>query len=742
LISCTFLLAVGMGTTTFGQQIPTLQPAVMAMQKVESERSRTEIPMDNGQLAIIYYDRLDSPEKRVLVAEGNVHLVYDDIQVWADRVEYHQESGDLLVEGNIRFLENLQQLTCRKAQYNLKTKLGTFWDATGITQGDLHLQARRVDKIADQRFTVENGFITACRDRIPKWSFHIGHGTLVLDKSVTAAGSWFKLKGIPVVYMPWLKLPAARRQRSSGFLLPTSGNSTSRGRTFADSFYLTLGRSADATISFHYFSKRGEGYGINLRTRPNARSHLNIYNYYVRDKLGQGGSNFVADGEIYTDNGFRGVASLDLVTNFAFRQNFSDTFHAATNPQGNSVVFLTNNFGTNSFNILYSRQEIFYPGQSVLIRNAPSFRFSSLGKTLEKVPLVFSFESSLESLQRMDRSLETPTFVQRMDFFPQVSLPLRRWTGISLTPRIGFRETFYSDSLDPSKSRGISGENLNRDYLLFETDLKGPALERVFRHGSNDWFKHWIEPLVSYRRIKGIDSFSRVIRFDEKDIATDTNEVEYALVNRIFVRRMVNGFLRTQEFLSWKVSQQHFFDTTFGGGISGNAVSRIEPFTRLTAFSYGDQILRNSPVVSYLRVTPHPAASFDMRFDYDPHVHRIRAAGVAGFTNYGRLFAAATYFVTKKLDNSSSESEQIQSQIGYGNPTQGVSGSLSLSYDITHSLLLNTMTRLNYGWDCCGMAMEMIHFDTKLRNETQFRFSFWLKGLGYFGTLRRPESLF
>jgi LPS-assembly protein len=736
------LLASGAGFIARGQQAPTLQPAVLAAQQMEIERSRTEIPMDDGQLAILYYDRLESPEKRVLVANGHVHLVYGDIQVWADRVEYRQESGDLIVEGNIRFLEKLQQLTCSRAHFNLKTKLGSFWDASGITQGDLHIQAGKVDKIAEQRYTVENGFITACRDRIPKWSFKIGRGTLELEKSISAAGSWFKIKGLPVFYTPWFKLPVDRRQRSSGFLLPSYGNSTSKGRTFAESFYLTLGRSADATISFHYFSKRGEGYGFNLRTRPDARSHLNISNFYVHDKLGNGGSNFVADGEIYTQSGFRGVADLDLVTDFAFRQNFTDTFHRATNPQGNSVVFLSNNFGTNSFNIIYNRQETFFPEQSVLIRNAPSFSFKSLGKTLDKIPFVVSMDSSLESLQRKDSFLETPTFVQRMDFFPQISLPLKRWAGLSLTPRLGFRETFYSETLDPAKQGGVSGDNLNRQYLLFETDLNGPALERIFRHGTQDWFKHLIEPQISYRRIKGIDSFSRVIRFDEKDVVTDTNEIEYSLVNRIFVHRMVNGYLRTQEFLSWKISQQHFFDTSFGGDLTVNTAAGIESFTRLTAFPYGDRIRHNSPLVSYLRVTPHQSASFDMRFDYDPHFHRIRAAGVAGFISYSQLFVAATYFVTNKVDSSSSDSEQLQSQIGYGNPSRGFSGSLSLSYDVTHSLLLNTQTRLNYGWDCCGVAMEMIHFDTKLRNETQFRFSFWLKGLGYFGTLRRPESLF
>ena len=45
-------------------------------------------------------------------------------------------------------------------------------------------------------------------------------------------------------------------------------------------------------------------------------------------------------------------------------------------------------------------------------------------------------------------------------------------------------------------------------------------------------------------------------------------------------------------------------------------------------------------------------------------------------------------------------------------------------------------------WDCCGVALEFNQFDLGLRTESRFSFLFMLKGIGSFGNLNRPESLF
>jgi len=85
---------------------------------------------------------------------------------------------------------------------------------------------------------------------------------------------------------------------------------------------------------------------------------------------------------------------------------------------------------------------------------------------------------------------------------------------------------------------------------------------------------------------------------------------------------------------------------------------------------------------------------------------------------------------------------QIQGQIGYGSAKSGLSSSLTLSYNLQTHQLLNSNTRLSYVWDCCSLGMEFNQYNLGVLVETRFNFSFTLKGLGSFGNMKHPQSLF
>ncbi|MCL0274606.1 hypothetical protein M2T36_27265, partial [Escherichia coli] len=92
----------------------------------------------------------------------------------------------------------------------------------------------------------------------------------------------------------------------------------------------------------------------------------------------------------------------------------------------------------------------------------------------------------------------------------------------TVTPSIGVRSTFYSDSLDPV-TRQVTGQNLFRNYGDLDVDVRPTALAKVYRHNDGTaWFKHIIEPFIEYRRIEGIDDFDRTLRVDERDVIAET----------------------------------------------------------------------------------------------------------------------------------------------------------------------------------------------------------------------------
>jgi LPS-assembly protein len=461
--------------------------------------------------------------------------------------------------------------------------------------------------------------------------------------------------------MPFVSISIKARDRASGFLTPTFSGSGIKGFRVSNAYYLTLGRSADITFRNDIFTARGLGFGADLRTRANSRSYFNMGFYAVKDRIfgdeaspenpDQGGSSFYVDGVHYFPNGFLAAADINITSNLAFRQLFSDTIQQAISPEERSQVFVNKNSGDYSLNFIARTQVTSIPTVRIRTRSLPGVsvdkRPSPL-RFLEKIPVYFSFEGSIEGVSRKEtvedlftfleegnqNPIITPSIVQRLDFFPKLSLPLNLPGGWGVTATAKVRGTYYSNSIDPM-TRLVLSRDVVRGYGEFELDVRPPALARNFRHGDGEfWFRHVIEPYVVYRRLAGISNFERIIRFDSTEAVADTNEFEYGIINRFFTRRStesvtgkvsarVNGTdtkpadrddeekkqdedqaddkrppLTRQpfEFLSLTLRQKYFFDRTFGDALIPGRRNQFYPINTFSGFGYGGVPRRFSPL--------------------------------------------------------------------------------------------------------------------------------------------------
>ncbi len=723
------------------QQDPLRQDQLQLKTAPPSERVRTQIPYRDGTVVLVS-DFQERTSKTHYRAQGHVEISFQDMLITCDAAEYDEATQQGSTEGATRFSQKAQWLACSRAEFDFSNQTGVFYDASGFTDREFLVRGSTVLKTGKDRYVVRDGAITACPERRPKWSFGTSSARVRVDHTARLRNMVFKIKGVPVLYLPYLIVPMEEKTRSSGFIPFHTGTSTSKGRLFSQGYYQTLGRSADTTLYADYFTLRGLAVGGILRARPNPRTRLFLQAYGIRDRLDQGGALVIADGESLFENGFRAVARVNITTNFRFRQAFADTFRSATIPQENSVLFLTRNHGSFSTNILFQRHEVLFPGRSLVMRKSPAIEFFSLGMPVGKLPLLFYLQTSADGVSRIDSRIETPKMVQRLDVHPRLELRLPAVAGFSLVPTVGARETFYSARISDEASPEVIPRRLERRYAEFELDLRTPTLEKDFGTGTGR-LRHVVEPVITYRRISGIDNLREIVRFDEEDAIADTNEVEYGIVNRLFRKRdLKQGGSQDYELLSFTLAQKYYFDPTFGGAFRQGDSNQFYPLNTLTGFSLTG-IQRNlAPTSMILRVNPLRGISYDVRSDFDSRLQSFRDASVSALWQQEKLFVAGTYFRTRALEPGMAESNHVQGQAGYGSVTRGFSGSVTVSYNIQSTQLLNSHTRVSYMWDCCGLAMEFQQFDLGLRTESRFSFSFTLKGIGSFGNLKRPESLF
>ncbi len=752
-------------------------------------------------------------------AEGDVEISFQNYILRAEHGTYNAATGEVVASGRVVFEGGPHDayITASHASYNVRSETGTFYDVAGTfgavargqtvvltTSNPFVIAGREVQKVGRDRYIVLHGSITSCAEQSPTWTFNSEKIDVVPGEDAKLYHSTFRLLKLPIFYFPYNKVPASQMGRTSGFLLPEVGQSSTKGFVLGDSVYWAINRSSDITIGAQYFSSRGWSETVQIRMKPAENSSLEVHYFGVQDRgapvthQDQGGEEVTLIGDTSADH-WRAAASIDYLSSFLFRQAFSETFTQAVNSEVRSVAFLSHNVAGFSLNASASRYQNFYQNQAtgafsnqIKTLHLPMVELNGLEQHVYSSPFVWAVDTSGVGLQRSEPGFVTANLVGRLDLHPGIALPLH-WMGWDLRPQVAVHETFYTQQLSgvtAANPLGVaSGTGINRRDVESSVELRPPAMEKTFtREIFGRRLKHVIEPIFTYRYTTGINNFQNIIRFDQQDILSNTSEFEYDLIQRIYGRRRsthheagceapvqppagkeklppayIPGVTElrphcedesktTRELLSWEVKQKYYINETFGGALVTGRRNVFTATEDLTGIAFLDAPRTWSPVVSKLRIETSANTDVQWQLDYDPVRGRINSSAVFADYRLGEYFVGVSHSFfhvppeppAETFANEPQTFDQFRYLVGYGHPNKrGFSGAFSMGYDENLDFLQYAAVQSSYNWDCCGLSAEYRHIDVPGVNvENQYRFSFSLANIGTFGNMKRQERLY
>lgn len=725
-------------------------------------------------------------------------IVTSQFSIEADEIDYNSATHVAVARGHLKFehFQNGDKIQADHGIYNLQTQEGKFYEVSGtsptkvvprpgllITTTPFYFEGKWAERLKD-RYIVHDGFLTDCRVPKPWWRLHAPVFDIIPDDRAIARNAVFTLKGVPMLFMPVVYRPLGQKDRQSGFLTPNIGNSSLFGFMIGGGYYWAINRSYDATYRIQDFVSRGYAHTLDFRGKPTQKSDFNFTLYGVNDRgptdksgcpiyssvgpekdasgcpvpgpdakrVTQGGLDFSLKAKTELPGGWEGKVDLNYLSSYLFRQVFTQSFNEAILNETDSVGYLQKHITDYTFNIVFQRQELYestLPNDSVTIQKLPAFEVIGKQRQISHnwLPLWFSFDSSADLLRRQEPDFQTSNIVDRERFTPHVATAFS-FKGFRLAPSIAFDATRYGDSLAQVTANPVSGPGqVSRSSLFrkagdFDADLIFPSLERVFP--APKWLgsrmKHVIEPRVSYRYVRGVDNFDDIIRFDDGDILADTNQLEFSLTNRLYVKDAKGN---VNEVLAWQVRQDRYFDPTFGGAVVPGQRNVFTETEDLTPFAFISGLRHYSPIVSSLQLNPNGHLGVDWRTDYDPLLHRFSADSAGLTTRWSQYFATVGYREINGDPVVEPPASQVQLTAGYGNEfRRGWNGAFSMYYDRIREQLIYATTQVSYNTDCCGFSIQFRRFSFGLRNENQFRLSFAVANIGSFGTLRNQDRIF
>jgi LPS-assembly protein len=717
---------------------------------------------------------------------GDVEIEFREYTVRAGEVTYDAASGQLTAAGNVSFDggPHDEHIEASHGEYNVRSETGTFYDVVGstgapfrgknvtlVTEAPFAFAGKVVQKVSRDRYVIHHGLVTSCTMPNPDWSFNAERVELQLGENATIYNSTLRLKKVPILYIPVAGHPMTAVGRQSGFLAPNFGSSSRKGTIIGDSFYWAINRSMDATIGAEYYSIRGWAPQAEFRARPTDKSFINATFTSVLDRgLGirredQGGQEVKLNGEALFPANVRGVVAADYLSSFVYRLAFNETFAQAVNSEVKSLAFLTKPYNGYFLSTSASRYQNFQSavrGDVITIVRVPSFEVLTVDQQIARSKFYWSSDSTIDGVSRREPTFKTNDLVGRIDVQPRLSLPLflQGWT---FRPEVALRETYYTQRKSATNlGLGVPlGDPLNRRSIEALFEIRPPTLGRIFdRPFFGHTVKHTIEPYVVYRLVQGVTSFPNIIRFDERDILSDTNEFEYGITQRWFFKKAdaedcepgKASCASPREFITWELSNKYFFDPDFGGAVVDGKRNVFTTTVEFTGIAFLTEPRRFAPVVSRLRLRPTSKLDSSWELDYDTVKTRISSSTL--FVNYRMgdfvlggshafLNAPGEIFFSLPLPTPVNFN-QFRVMLGYGSPTKpGWSGTANIGFDASENFLQYGSFQGSYNWACYGLSMEYRRFALgTVRNENQFRFALTFANIGTFGNLKRQEKMF
>ncbi len=147
--------------------------------------------------------------------------------------------------------------------------------------------------------------------------------------------------------------PVDNLGRKSGFLIPTIGQSNTRGTIFGDGFYWAISRNSDATLGAALYSARGWAQFGDFRAIGYTYGIQAAYYGVIDNRAHRRGrtTSRTRAAKTYRVNafknlgdGFHAVLSVDYLSSFIFRQVFALGFSEAIQSEVRSTGFVYKNW--------------------------------------------------------------------------------------------------------------------------------------------------------------------------------------------------------------------------------------------------------------------------------------------------------------------------------------------------------------------------------------------------------------
>ncbi|OQX83427.1 MAG: hypothetical protein B6D53_02455 [Candidatus Omnitrophica bacterium 4484_49] len=467
------------------------------------------------------------PDKNIMIAEGNVEVVYEGMFLYADKLTVWMDKNEALAEGNVKLIRDGATFYGDKVSYYFKENKGKIISPRFEKYGPWYGKGLEAEEYEKGKYFLKKAYITTCDLEKPHYRFQAKSVKVIPGEKIIARNVVFYIKDTPVFYLPYFS--RSLKDRKMPFML-IPGRNDDWGWYLLTNYRYYLNKDNFGRLKLDYREKKGWAYGFDHRY--NFLGHGLAKVYYMNEKNSE-----LAENDRYRIS-FRHSWQPDIYTSvFAELNKLSD------------ADFLKDYFYEEDYERDYQPSTYLY-----VLRQFPLFTFSFNLKgrvnkfytETQRLPEIgldfndlrikdsnFYYNSSfyLANLSNKNANSDIDDDVWRIDTYNEISHVKKYFGFLNFSPYIGVRETFYSKNElgEEHKIRGAL-------YTGFDASVK---FYKIFYPQSGRFLfspatavRHTIRPVFNYSYItEPTISKNLLMQFDDIDAIERKSRLKISLEN-------------------------------------------------------------------------------------------------------------------------------------------------------------------------------------------------------------------
>ena len=341
----------------------------------------------------------------IAVAEGNVELVFGTRTMRADRVRYDSTTGEADLSGKVRYKDADEEFAFDRITINLDSETGILYNGTiRISSSNYLIASRKIEKTGKSSFLIEKGTLTTCPcDPEPDWKFEVRRARVTLDRYAVGKDITFRIRGVPVLWLPWGAFPV-KMTRQSGLLLPNFSSNRSRGYTLQIPYYWVINRWSDATVTIDAMSRRGYRPEAEYRFVLNPESLGALRATMFRDKEDNRTRARYYGENVFRSGPFTANATLETATDPRYYLDLVDNnaLLAARHARSEGFVSATGAHSEQAVSVLWNKDLQEIPGPDNTAQRVPEYTMTVLPMGIPNTGVDLSGDVTATRFQRRD----------------------------------------------------------------------------------------------------------------------------------------------------------------------------------------------------------------------------------------------------------------------------------------------------------------------------------------------------